>query len=74
MFLDSGMCFWILGRVLGSKKCFWILESVLSLRATVVLFQVRYQHRGRIFDHIILFPVGSTGDSSTDSRGQGEQT
>ena len=27
--LDSGKCFWILGRVLDSKTCFWILGSVL---------------------------------------------
>ena len=35
--LDSGKCFWILGRVfwilevfLDSGKCFWILGSVLG--------------------------------------------
>ena len=30
MFLDTGKCFWILGRVLDSGKCFWILGSVLN--------------------------------------------
>ena len=30
--LDSGKCFWILGRVLDSKTCFWILGSIFPSR------------------------------------------
>ena len=30
MFLDSGVCFWILVNVLDSGTCFWILGSVLD--------------------------------------------
>ena len=37
MFLDSGKCFWILGRVLDSGKCFWILGSVLESGKCFVL-------------------------------------
>ena len=31
MFLDSGKCFWILGRVFEFWEVFWILGSILLI-------------------------------------------
>ena len=41
MFLDSGTCFGILGRVLDSGTCFGILGSVLDSGTCFVLMSHR---------------------------------